>query len=68
MLYMAIERFKENAAPEIYRRFRENGRMMPKVWITFRVGSNWISKLAVNSRKQKISSCSIGGSRIGAFD
>jgi hypothetical protein len=30
MLYMAIERFKENAAPEIYRRFRENGRMMPE--------------------------------------
>lgn len=30
MLYMVIERFKEGAAPEIYRRFRERGRMMPK--------------------------------------
>ena len=27
MLYMVIERFKD--APEIYRRFREKGRMMP---------------------------------------
>ncbi len=26
---MVIERFKEGAAPEIYRRFREKGRMMP---------------------------------------
>jgi hypothetical protein len=30
MLYMVIERFKEGAAAEIYRRFREKGRMMPK--------------------------------------
>ena len=30
MLYMVIERFKENAALEIYRRFREKGRMMPE--------------------------------------
>ena len=29
MLYMVIEHFKEGAAPEIYRRFREKGRMMP---------------------------------------
>jgi hypothetical protein len=29
MLYMVIERFKERAAPEVYRRFREKGRMMP---------------------------------------
>ncbi len=29
MLYMIIERFKEGAAPEIYQRFREKGRMMP---------------------------------------
>jgi uncharacterized protein DUF3303 len=29
MLYMVIERFREGAAPEIYRRFREKGRMMP---------------------------------------
>jgi hypothetical protein len=26
---MVIEHFKEGAAPEIYRRFREKGRMMP---------------------------------------
>ncbi len=30
MLYMVIERFKECAVPEIYRRFREKGRMMPE--------------------------------------
>ena len=30
MLYMVIERFKEDAAPEIYRRFREKGRMVPE--------------------------------------
>ena len=30
MLYMVVERFKEGAAPEIYRRFRERGRMMPE--------------------------------------
>jgi len=30
MLYMVIERFKEGSASEIYRRFREKGRMMPK--------------------------------------
>jgi hypothetical protein len=29
MLYMVIERFKEGAAQEIYRRLREKGRMMP---------------------------------------
>jgi len=30
MLYMVIERFKEGTAPEIYRRFRQRGRMMPE--------------------------------------
>lgn len=30
MLYMVVERFQEGAAPEIYRRFREQGRMMPE--------------------------------------
>jgi hypothetical protein len=29
MLYMVIEHFKEGAAPEIYRRARDKGRMMP---------------------------------------
>ena len=29
MLYIVIERFKEGATPEIYRRLRERGRMMP---------------------------------------
>jgi nitrogen-specific signal transduction histidine kinase len=29
MLYMLVERFKEGAAPEIYRRAREKGRMIP---------------------------------------
>ena len=30
MLYMVIERFKDGAMPEIYRRFRTKGRMMPE--------------------------------------
>jgi len=30
MLYMVIERFKEGTAIEIYRRFRQRGRMMPE--------------------------------------
>jgi hypothetical protein len=30
MLYMVIERFRAGAAPEIYRRFRERGRMAPE--------------------------------------
>ena len=30
MLYMVVERFKESAAPEIYRRLRDKGRMMPE--------------------------------------
>ena len=30
MLYMVIERFKEGAAPEVYRRAREQGRMIPE--------------------------------------
>jgi hypothetical protein len=30
MLYMVIERFKDGAAPEIYQRFREKGRMLPE--------------------------------------
>jgi Protein of unknown function (DUF3303) len=29
MLYMVVEKFNQGAAPEIYRRFREKGRMMP---------------------------------------
>ena len=29
MLYMVIERFREGAAPAIYQRFRERGRMAP---------------------------------------
>jgi hypothetical protein len=30
MLYMVVERFEEGIAPEIYRRLREKGRMMPE--------------------------------------
>ena len=29
MLFMVVERFKPGKAPEIYRRFRERGRMAP---------------------------------------
>ena len=30
MLYMVIERFKDGAAPRIYQRLRDKGRMMPE--------------------------------------
>jgi Protein of unknown function (DUF3303) len=40
MLYMVIERFKATVAPEIYRRFREKGRMMPE---GLEYISSWIS-------------------------
>jgi hypothetical protein len=30
MLYMVIERFRPGQAPEVYRRFRERGRMAPE--------------------------------------
>jgi uncharacterized protein DUF3303 len=39
MLFMVIERFKNQDAPAIYRRFQEKGRMMPE-GLTY-VGS-WI--------------------------
>jgi hypothetical protein len=29
MLYMVVEHFKEGAAPEVYRRARDKGRMIP---------------------------------------
>ena len=30
MLYMVVEHFKEGAAPEVYRRARDKGRMLPE--------------------------------------
>jgi len=30
MLYMVVEKFKEGAAPEIYRRARAKGRLLPE--------------------------------------
>lgn len=30
MHYMVVERFKEGAAPQIYQRLRDQGRMMPR--------------------------------------
>jgi hypothetical protein len=41
MLYMVIEHFNEGAGPEIYRRFREQGRMMPD---GLEYVSSWISQ------------------------
>ena len=39
MLYMVIEHFKEDAVQEIYRRFREKGRLMPD---SLKYVSSWI--------------------------
>jgi hypothetical protein len=44
MLYMVIERFKEGAAPEIYGRFGEKGRMMPE-------GLNYVSSWIADDLK-----------------
>jgi len=35
---MVIERFKTPGAIEVYRRARDQGRLMPKGWSMFRVG------------------------------
>ena len=41
MRYMVIERFNEGAAPQIYARLKEKGRMMPK-GLTY--VDSWISE------------------------
>jgi hypothetical protein len=41
MLYMVVERFKEGAAPHIYRRLKERGRMMPS---GLEYVSSWIAE------------------------
>ena len=65
MLYMVIERFKGGAAPKIYGRFREKGRMMPE---GLEYISSWIDynlKLAGKSWKPTTSCYSSVGSTIG---
>jgi hypothetical protein len=39
MLFMVIERFRPGQAPEVYRRFRERGRMAPDA---LRYVSSWV--------------------------
>jgi len=39
MLYLVIEHFKDGAGPEVYRRFREKGRIMPE---GLKYVSSWI--------------------------
>jgi hypothetical protein len=39
MLYMVLERYKDGVAPEIYRRARERGRLMPE---GLRYVSSWV--------------------------
>jgi hypothetical protein len=39
MLFMVIEHFREGRAPDIYRRFRERGRMAPE---ELRYVSSWV--------------------------
>ena len=39
MLYMVIEHFRPGKAPEVYRRFREQGRMAPE---GVRYASSWV--------------------------
>ena len=39
MLYMVIEHFRPGRAPEVYRRFRERGRMAPE---GVRYVSSWV--------------------------
>jgi hypothetical protein len=39
MLFMVIERFRPGKAPEVYRRFRDRGRMAPEA---VRYVSSWV--------------------------
>jgi hypothetical protein len=39
MLFMVIERFKPGGAAEVYRRFRDKGRMAPE---NLRYASSWV--------------------------
>ena len=39
MLFMVIERFREGRAPDIYRRFRDHGRLAPE---GLRYVSSWV--------------------------
>ena len=39
MLYMVIEQFRPGSAPEVYRRFRERGRLAPE---GLRYLSSWV--------------------------
>lgn len=39
MLYMVIEHFRAGRAPEVYRRFRDRGRMVPE---GLRYLSSWV--------------------------
>jgi len=39
MLYMVIERFRPGCAPEVYRRFRDRGRMEPD---GVRYAASWV--------------------------
>ena len=39
MIYMVVERYRDGAAPEIYRRARERGRLMPE---GLRYVSSWV--------------------------
>lgn len=39
MLFMVIERFREGRAPDIYRRFRDQGRLAPE---GLRYVSSWV--------------------------
>ena len=39
MLYLVIERFRPGRAPEVYRRFRDQGRMAPE---SVRYVSSWV--------------------------
>jgi len=48
MLYMVIERFKAGAAPEVYRRFRDKGRMAPDGLEYVSSWSIWSSRPAIS--------------------
>jgi hypothetical protein len=39
MLFMIVERFRDGRAPEVYRRFRERGRMAPA---SVRYVASWV--------------------------
>jgi hypothetical protein len=52
MLFMVVERFKPGKAPDIYRRFRERGRMAPDD-VKYESGAGGRERAPARARKRQ---------------